>query len=175
MPDDFSFDDDDRIDSSFFGTPDGEGEAPSRGQGPIEEKEVRVIGVYEHRQEGNPQPTPFVLLRDSAERSVLIFIGKFEAMSIWLALDGTSADRPLTHDLLNNVVDRMGGKIERVLIDDLWNDTYYAKVTVSYDGKLIDIDARPSDAIAVALRAKAPIYMAEPVLEKAAVRGDEEE
>ena len=175
MPDDFGFDDEDRIDGSFFGLPEEEGEAPPRSEGPVEEKEVRVVGVYEHREEGNPQPSAFVLLRDVAGRSVLIFIGKFEAMSIWLALDGTSADRPLTHDLLNNVIGRMGGKIERILIDDLWNDTYYAKVTISYDGKSIDVDARPSDGIAVALRAKAPIFMAEAVLEKAAVREEEEQ
>ncbi len=101
---------------------------------------------------------------------MLIFIGKFEAMSIWLALEGASADRPLTHDLLNNMIDRMGGKVERILIDDLWNNTYYAKVTIGHDGKTIEVDARPSDGIALALRAKAPIYMAEAVLERAAVR-----
>lgn len=169
MPDDFSFDDEDRLDGSLFGQPE-EGENPARDREDIEEREVKVIGVYEHRGEENPQPQAFVLVRDAAERSVLIFIGKFEAMSIWLALEGTSADRPLTHDLLNNVVNRMGGKVESVLIDDLWNNTYYAKVTISYDGKTMDVDARPSDGIAVALRAKAPIYMAESVLERAAVK-----
>jgi uncharacterized protein len=169
LPDDFSFEDEDRLGDSFFGQPD-EGERPPRDADGGEEREVKVIGVYEHRAEDNPQPTAFVLLRDAAERSVLIFIGKFEAMSIWLALEGASADRPLTHDLLNNVVDRMGGKVERILIDDLWNNTYYAKMTISYDGKTLDVDARPSDGIAVALRAKAPIYMAESVLERAAVR-----
>lgn len=169
MPDDFSFEDEDRLDSSFFG-PSEEGERPPRDSEVVDEKEVKVVGVYEHREEGNPQPATFVLLKDTAERSVLIFIGKFEAMSIWLALEGTSADRPLTHDLLNNVIDRMGGKIERVLIDDLWNSTYYAKVTIASNGKAIHVDARPSDGIAVALRAKAPIFMAEAVLEKAAVR-----
>lgn len=169
MPDDFSFEDEDRLDSSFFG-PAEEGEGPPRDRDDLDEKEVKVVGVYEHREEGNPQPSAFVLLRDATERSVLIFIGKFEAMSIWFALDGTSADRPLTHDLLKNVIDRLGGKIERILIDDLWNNTYYAKVSITYDGKQVDIDARPSDGIAVALRAKAPIFMAESVLEKAAVK-----
>lgn len=169
MPDDFSFEDEDRLDSSFLG-PIEEGESPPRDHDVLDEKEVKVIGVFEHRKEGNPQPYAFVLLRDAGERSVLIFIGKFEAMSIWLALEGTTADRPLTHDLLNNVIDRLGGNIERVLIDDLWNRTYYAKVSISSNGKTIQVDARPSDGIAVALRAKAPIYMAEAVLEKAAVR-----
>jgi uncharacterized protein len=169
LPDDFSFEDEDRLNDAFFGQPD-EGERPPRDADNGEAREVKVIGVYEHRIEDSAQPTAFVLLRDPAERSVLIFIGKFEAMSILLALEGASADRPLTHDLLNNVVGRMGGSVERVLIDDLWNNTYYAKVTIAYDGKSIEIDARPSDGIALALRAKAPVFMAESVLEKAAVR-----
>lgn len=171
MPNDFNFDDDDRLDGSFF-EPSSEGEErPPRDDQDIDEKEVQVVGVYEHREEGSAQPpSAFVLVRDSQERSVLIFIGKFEAMSIWLALEGTSADRPLTHDLLNNVISRMGGKIERVLIDDLWNNTYYAKVSISHNGGTVEIDARPSDGIAVALRAKAKIYMAESVLERAAVK-----
>lgn len=169
MANDFSFEDEDPFRDSFFGEPE-EGERPPRDVDGGEEHEVRVIGVYEHRPEDSPQPAAFVLLRDAAERSVLIFIGKFEAMSIWLALEGTTADRPLTHDLLHNIIDRMGGKVERVLIDDLWNNTYYAKVTISYNAKTVEVDARPSDGIALALRAKAPIYMAEAVLEKAAVR-----
>lgn len=171
MPDDFNFDDLDRLDSSFFEPSEEGGERRPRGDQDLDEKEVKVVGVYEHREEGSVQPpSAFVLVRDAKERSVLIFIGKFEAMSIWLALEGTSADRPLTHDLLNNLVNKMGGTIERVLIDDLWNNTYYAKVTLSYNGSTMDIDARPSDGIAVALRAKAKIYMAESVLERAAVK-----
>ena len=100
----------------------------------------------------------------------MIWIGKFEAYAISLALEGASADRPITHDLLNNVVNKMGGNVERILIDDLWNDTYYAKVTIAYDSKSLDIDSRPSDAIALGLRAKAPMYMVEGVLEKASVQ-----
>lgn len=171
MPDDFNFDDLDRFDSSFFEPSEEGGERRPRNEQDLDEKEVTVVGVYEHREEGSVQPpSAFVLLRDAQERSVLIFIGKFEAMSIWLALEGTSADRPLTHDLLNNVVNKLGGTIERVLIDDLWNNTYYAKVTISHNGITSDIDARPSDGVAVALRAKARIFMAEAVLAKAAVK-----
>lgn len=171
MPDDFSFDDEDRLDSSFFQpSEEGEERRPPSDQD-IDEKEVQVVGVYEHREEGSTQPpSAFVLVRDEQGRSVLIFIGKPEAMSIWLALEGTSADRPLTHDLLNNVINRMGGTIEHVLIDDLWNNTYYAKISIAHNGGAIQIDARPSDGIAVALRAKAKIYMAEAVLDRAAVR-----
>ena len=101
---------------------------------------------------------------------MLIWIGRFEALAISLALEGASADRPLTHDLLNNIVNKMDGTVERILIDDLWNNTYYAKITIAHNGKTIEIDSRPSDAIALSLRAKAPIFMIESVLEKAAVQ-----
>lgn len=167
--DDFKFEDEDRPEG-FPWEPPGEGEIPPPGSGDLDEKEVQVVGVYEHPEQAGGQPAALVLLRDSRGRSVPIFIGKFEAMAIWLALEGTSADRPLTHDLLNNVISRMGGTIERILIDDLWNNTYYAKLTIAVDGKTLEIDSRPSDGIALAVRAKAPIYMAEAVLERAAVQ-----
>jgi bifunctional DNase/RNase len=141
----------------------------------LDEKEVQVVGVYEHQEQGLPpgfSPPAFVLLRDRQGRQVLIWIGRSEAFAISLALEDKTPDRPLTHDLLKSVLDRLGGKVERVLIDDLWQDTYYAKLAVSENGDALDIDARPSDAIAVALRAKAPIYMAEYVLEQAAISED---
>ncbi len=134
-----------------------------------ETKEVKVVGVFEHPDQGNNQPTAFVLLRDNQGRSVLIWIGRFEALAISLALENASADRPLTHDLLNNVIIKLNGTVERILIDDLWNNTYYAKLTIAYNGKSLEIDSRPSDAIALALRAKAPIFMTEAVLQKAAL------
>ena len=138
----------------------------------LEEKEVQVVGVYEHQEQGmGPgfSPPAFVLLRDKQGRQVLIFIGRSEAFAISLALEERSADRPLTHDLMKTLVDRLGGKVERVLIDDIWQDTYYAKIAVAMNGKAVDVDARPSDAIALALRAKAPIYMAEYVLQQASI------
>lgn len=137
----------------------------------LDEKEVKVMGVYEHQEQGMP-PAAFVLLRDSHSRQVLIWIGRFEAYAISVAMEGSSYDRPMTHDLLKIAIDRLGGKVERIIIDDLWQDTYYAKITVSTDTETIDIDARPSDAVALALRAQAPIYMAESVLEQASVNED---
>ena len=134
----------------------------------LDEKEVKVMGVYEHQEQGMP-PAAFVLLRDNRGRQVLIWIGRFEAYAISVALEGNSFDRPMTHDLLKSLVDRLGGTIERIIIDDLWQDTYYAKITVSANGKVVDLDSRPSDAVALALRVDAPIYMAESVLEQAAV------
>lgn len=170
MAEDFEFEDKERPEDLFSESLSGE-EDIADDESSHEEREVKVMGVYEHKEQENVQPTTFfVLLRDARNRSVLIWIGKFEAMAISLALDGASADRPITHDLLNNVINRMGGTVERILIDDLWNNTYYAKVTIAYEGKILDIDSRPSDAIALGLRAKAPILMVEGVLERAAVR-----
>ncbi len=135
----------------------------------LDEKEVQVMGVYEHHKQGSARPEAFVRLRDNQGRSVLIWIGQYEAYAIAVALEGQSSDRPLTHDLLKNVLDKVGGSVERILIDDLWNETYYAKITISLNGKIIEVDSRPSDAIALSLRAKAPIFIAESVLEQAAV------
>ena len=138
----------------------------------IEEREVKVVGVYEHPDAVGGQATPFVLLRDNKGRSVLIWIGRFEAASISMAIEGIVVERPLTHDLIRNIIDKIGWKIERILIDDLFNETYYAKITVVRNGDTMDIDSRPSDAIAIGLRVRAPIYMAETVLEQAAVNED---
>lgn len=168
MSEDFSFENEDQPDDVFknaFGD-----DAPQRDESDSEEVEVTVAGVYEQRDQLTSKPTAFVvLLRDSTGRSVPIWIDGFQARAISLALEGTEADRPLPYDTFNNIISRIGGKIERILIDDLWNNTYYAKITISYEGKTFDTDSRPSDAIAMGLKAKAPIYMAESVLQKAAV------
>jgi bifunctional DNase/RNase len=135
----------------------------------LDEKEVKVTGLYESKHGTYDAQAILVCVKDNYERSVFIEIGFFEARAISLALQGTLTDRPMTHDLLKNLVGRMGGSIDRIVIDDLMNQTFYAKIIVQMDGKIIDIDSRPSDAIALALRVKAPIYMAESVLEQAAV------
>lgn len=137
----------------------------------LDEKEVKVMGVYEHLEQGM-EPAAFVLLRDTRGRQVLIWIGRYEAYAISLALEGTAPDRPMTHDLMKNLVDRLGGRMERLVIDDLWHETYYAKISIASNGKIVDVDSRPSDAIALALRAKAPIFVAESVLQQAAVPDD---
>ena len=111
----------------------------------------------------------FVLLRDNKGRRAPIWVGQFEAWAISFALEGDAPERPLTHDLFKIMLDRLGASIERVIIDDLWNETFYAKIgVIRPDGETLEIDARPSDAIALALRTRAPIYMAEPVLEATA-------
>jgi bifunctional DNase/RNase len=140
------------------------------------ELEVRITGVYERQEPGQPRYT-LVELRDNYGRRVPILIGQFEAYSIALALHGTVPQRPLTHDLMRNILDRLGARVERVVIDDLWRETFYAKIFLTVrknleDEQEIEIDARPSDAIAIALRFNAPIYMTEAVLEAAGVSED---
>jgi uncharacterized protein len=149
------------------------GEAPpeeleARRSRELNEKEVKVVGVYEHPRGA------FVLLRDTRGRAMPIWIGQAEALSISIAIEGTPPPRPLTHDLLKSVLERLNATVEAVLVDDLYNNTYYAKLSVRVDSKVIDIDCRPSDAIALAMRVKVPIYVADAVLEEAQVDWQEE-
>ena len=105
-----------------------------------------------------------VLKEVDGDRSFPIVIGLFEASSIDRRVRGLVAPRPLTHDLIANVVEQMGGEVQDIVISDLQEHTYYAKLRVRYEGELIEIDCRPSDAIALAVTAKVPIYVAEDVL-----------
>ena len=98
-------------------------------------------------------------------RTFHIVIGIFEATSIDRRVKNIPNPRPLTHDLINNVIDQLGGDLQDVFISELREHTYYAKIRVRRDGELIEIDARPSDAVAVAVTAKVPIYVAEEVLQ----------
>ena len=145
-------------------------ETENRIRKPLLEKEVRVINVYEavpvtDNFDGQPQQkTTFVLLRDNSGRECRIFVLPELAIAISMGLENDIPERPFTHDLMKTLVDRLGGTVERVTIDDLWQETYYARVTVSQGTETLDIDARPSDAIALALRYHAPIYVAESVL-----------
>jgi bifunctional DNase/RNase len=108
------------------------------------------------------------------ERSFPILIGIFEATSIDRRVKGFASPRPLTHDLIVNVVEGLGGELQDVLISELREHTYYAKLRVRHDGELVEIDARPSDAIAVAVTCSPPlpIYVNEEVL--ADVLGDQQ-
>ena len=169
MADENKFEEGERPDEAF-GNPLGEDDSSKDSDECLGEKEVSVAGVFEQHDQAADQPSAYVvLLRDAEGRSVPIWIGRFEAMAISLALEGATADRPLPYDMFNNVIAKLGGRVERILIDDLWNNTYYAKISISVDGKSLDADSRPSDAIAMSLRAKAPIFVAESVLRRAAV------
>lgn len=111
-----------------------------------------------------------VMLRDvDGDRQLPIWIGPCEAESITLELQDTQISRPLTHDLLKNVIEATQGKISHILINELRDQVFYARLYVDINGKLIDIDCRPSDAIALAVRAKVPIFIDEAVMAETAI------
>lgn len=111
-----------------------------------------------------------VMLRDiDGERQLPIWIGPCEAESITLELQDTEVARPLTHDLLKNTIEQLGGKASHILINELRDQVFYARLYVDTNGQLIDIDCRPSDAIALAVRAKVPIFIEEEVMNEIAI------
>ena len=101
------------------------------------------------------------------ERAFPIVIGLFEAMSIDRRIKGVQWPRQMTHDLLCTIIDNLGGDLQDICINELREHTYFAKLRVKKDGEMIEVDCRPSDAIAVAVTAKVPIYVAEDVIEEA--------
>lgn len=105
------------------------------------------------------------------ERRFPILIGLYEATSIDRRVKKMQAPRPLTHDLVANVIESLGGELSDVTISELRDHTYFAKLRIRYNGELVEVDARPSDAIALAVTAGAPIYVAEDVLDE--VCGDQ--
>jgi bifunctional DNase/RNase len=112
-----------------------------------------------------------VLREKGGERSFPIIIGIFEAVSIDRRLKGIEIPRPLTHDLIENVIEGLGGRLERIVVNDLretkhGGGTFFAKLHISRDGKDIEIDSRPSDAIAIAVRVDCPIFVEDSVLDK---------
>ena len=113
-------------------------------------------------------PHQIVILKEvEGERNFPIVIGVFEATSIDRRVKGMAAPRPLTHDLIAAVVEQMGGEIQDIVISDLKEHTYFAKLRVRKDGELTEVDCRPSDAIAVAVASRVPIYVNEDVLGEA--------
>jgi len=142
-----------------------EGAAPIRVPGAMGELiEVSVEGVY--AAENNGQISRFVLVTDG-DRKLPILIGAFEAQAILLEHEGARADRPMTHDLIRTIMERAKLTLDRVVIDDFWNAVYYAKLYIRSGGEEIEIDARPSDSIALAMRFEAPIFVADGILEAA--------
>jgi bifunctional DNase/RNase len=114
--------------------------------------------------------TPIVILKDSENKLNLpIWIGLLEATAMATELEGISMARPMTHDLLRNVLGELGATVEAIEVTDLRDNTYYALVHLEVDGRRLAIDSRPSDAISLALRTKSPIYVAKKVLESSSV------
>lgn len=124
---------------------------------------VKVKGVYIAESTGS-SPAPVVLLEDDKSRIVPIFVGLSEAISIHHALLGELSPRPMTHDLFISVLEALKASVLKVLIDDLDGGIYYARLSIKDDSKESEIDARPSDCLALALRAKAPIEIQEKVI-----------
>ena len=115
-----------------------------------------------------------ILKEKMAERYLPIWIGPAEADAIAVKLQGVTVPRPLTHDLLHTVIDTLGATINSIIVSDLKNDTFYAKILLNVDGGQMEVDSRPSDALALAVRAEAPIYAEETVLDKAGIILDKE-
>ena len=115
-----------------------------------------------------------ILKEKESDRYLPIWIGPAEADAIAVRLQEVAVSRPLTHDLLRSIIDALGGNIQYIVVNDLANDTFYARIIMDVDGRTLEIDSRPSDAIALAVRVQAPIFADEAVLEKAGVRLDRE-
>lgn len=110
-----------------------------------------------------------ILRQKDADRYLPIWIGPSEADAIAMRLQEVSVARPLTHDLITNLVDQLGGVVRSVIVNDLANDTFFARIHVEHNGQVLEVDSRPSDAIAIAVRARVPIYVDESVLSRAGV------
>ena len=115
-----------------------------------------------------------ILKQKDTDRYLPIWIGPAEADAIAVKLQQVTVPRPLTHDLLRSVITDLGAGVSHIVVSDLQNDTFYAKVVLQMNGNSMEVDCRPSDAIALAVRAEAPIYVEDIVLEKAGVVLDKE-
>ena len=122
---------------------------------------VRVSLMSQHR---------IVVLKDAdAPRYLPIWIGPFEADAITIELQGVEVQRPLTHDLLKAIITSLGAQVERVAITELRNDTFFAQITLQVDGRRMEVDSRPSDAIALAVRSRVPVFVSEEVMDQSAI------
>jgi uncharacterized protein len=109
-----------------------------------------------------------VILKDEATGKTLpIWVGLFEANAITMGIEHTWTPRPMTHDLMKNIVEGMNAVVKEIAVNDLRSNTFYAIISLEVEGKMVKIDSRPSDAIALALRTKSPIFVDEKVLESA--------
>ena len=112
--------------------------------------------------------TPIVILRDKEGQKVLpIWVGMFEANAIALQIENIATPRPMTHDLLRNVIHDLKAEVQKIVVCDLQEDTFYALIYLELNGGTVAIDARPSDAIALALRTRAPIFVEDSVIDNA--------
>jgi hypothetical protein len=119
---------------------------------------------------------PIIVLRDPEGDAVLpIWVGIFEANAIAMQIEKIASPRPMTHDLLRNVIETLRARIDRVVITDLKDNTFFALIHLDRNGESVVIDSRPSDAMALAIRADAPIFVEEAVLRRSSVSSDDKE
>lgn len=127
---------------------------------------IRVSLMSQHR---------VVILKDvDGDRYLPIWIGPCEADAITVTLQEVEVPRPLTHDLLKNVITEMGGEVEHIVISELKNEVFYARIVMEANGRHLEVDSRPSDALALAVRLRVPVYIEDAVMEKAAVQPEAE-
>lgn len=126
---------------------------------------VRVSLMTQHR---------VVILKDiETERYLPIWIGPCEADAITIELQGVQVARPMTHDLLKTAIQEMGGVISHIVVTELRNETFYARVIIDLNGRTLELDSRPSDAIALAVRARVPIFVEDEVMDRTAITPEE--
>jgi len=116
-----------------------------------------------------------ILYEIEGKRKLPIIIGGFEAQAIALKLENIKPPRPFTHDLFKNIFDVFGLHVNEIVIDELHNETFYAKVICELGGEIHEIDARPSDAIAIAVRFNAPVFVTEDIMDEAGIKEDQKE
>ncbi|GAB4380907.1 MAG: bifunctional nuclease family protein [Calditrichia bacterium] len=131
--------------------------------------EVKINGLFLTQS----QASGVILKEVNGDRTLPIIIGEYEAQSIALGLENIKPPRPITHDLTLNLLVTLGAKIERIVVTELKNNTYYAVIHLRRKIKLFEVDSRPSDAIALAVRENAPIFVEEEVFEKGAYTAEE--
>ena len=134
--------------------------------------ELSLVGVRVEL----PSNQPIVLLKEvDGDRYLPIWIGAVEATAIAFALQGIETPRPMTHDLLRDILTETNVSVDRILISDLVDSTFYATIRMGRDGNAVEVSSRPSDAIALAVRINAPIYAEEQVLDQAGIELKDEE
>ena len=141
----------------------------------VAREDILVEMVVENIGVSEVDHQPVVILKEKGgETRLPISIGPLEANAILMVLEGIQVPRPITADLFCSILDRMGASVDYIVINDLKNHTFYANITVNVNWRQVEIDARPSDAIAIALRVRAPIYVEKSVLDKAGIQFDHE-
>lgn len=134
---------------------------------PNEFQKVKVSGVFMANSASGTNP--IVFLENDSKKILPIYIGAMEAFSIQTALEKLPYPRPLTHDLIISVLKEFETKIEKIIIDDLNDGVFFARLIIKKDGEEHEFDARPSDSLALAIRTDAPIYVSNKVMERASV------